>query len=66
MAVQTYCTYTEVEVILSEHGVTAFLDDELESDVRSTSETTVVNALIERAAEMVINFRLCHRYKLPS
>ena len=64
MAVQTYCTDTEVEVILSEHGVTAFLDDEQESDVRSAEEVVVMTSLIERAAEMVINFRLCHRYKI--
>ena len=64
MAVQTYCTILEVEQILSEHGVTAYVDDKLCYE-RDTDEDATALAMIERAAEMVLNFRLCNRYLIP-
>ncbi len=57
-----YCTSEDVESIMSEHGVTAFIDDDL-SGGRSTAETQYIADAISRAAAKM-NVYLASRYRL--
>ena len=62
MAVTTYCINSDVEDVMSTHGVTAYIDDD-ESGSRSGAETAYLTSAVERAAAMWVNPRVLMRYK---
>lgn len=56
-----YCTTSDVESIMSQHGVTAFVDDD-ESGIRDATETGFIADAIDRAAAFKIDVHLDERY----
>lgn len=56
----SYCTTADVQSILSEHGVTAYTDDDLDG----TTDGTLIADAIERTATLKIDFIVGQRYKL--
>lgn len=59
----SYCSTSDVESILSVHGLTAYIDDD-STYARDGSEATLVSDAITRAAVIEINYFLCDRYDL--
>ncbi len=56
----SYCDEDDVKSILSEHGVNAFTDDDLDG----VSDGTLVQDAIDRVAAIDIDFVLNQRYRL--
>lgn len=57
-----YCTPDDVSSILSEHGVTAFTDDDLDG----VTDGTLTQDAIDRTAALHIDFPLSQRYNLTA
>jgi hypothetical protein len=58
-----YCSIADVESIMATHGVTAFVDDDVNGS-RSAAETQYISDAISRAAALKLNPWLQARYKL--
>jgi len=58
-----YCSVADVESILAQHGVTAFVDDDFDGS-RSAAEAQLVADAISRAAALDLNPSLDMRYTL--
>lgn len=58
-----YCSVADVESIMATHGVTAFVDDNVDGS-RSAAETQYIADAISRAAALELNMALGSRYKL--
>ena len=65
MAVQTYCTRTEIEDILGIPGVLACLDDDESGIEESSPESAYLTSCIERGA-IEINGQITYQYTLAS
>lgn len=55
-----YCSASDVKSILSEHGVNAFTDDDLDG----VSDGTLIQDAIDRTASLEMDFVLNQRYRL--
>ncbi len=59
----TYCTRSDVDFVLSNHGVDAAIDDNIDAAVSPTTETPFIADAIEQAADDM-NAMIEQRYKL--